>query len=222
MAKTKNSTSAFPTERQRYRDTEILRDRDTEDTEDTEDSASASRVATLQEAVRLSLRDGIDGNCLFRYARALKALEMTTGTPTDLGAALSLWWALAKPYLPSDAGEHYDEYLLTLEQAYESARIPIGENALLEALSRAPSIPYKPSLAQREERLKKVCEYLQQATACEPFFISVRDAAKVIQTDDLKLAHNLLRRLVRNKFMQISKVGNRIRATRYVIPTRTG
>lgn len=175
----------------------------------------------MQEAVRLSLNGGIDENCMFRYARALKALEISTKAPTDLGAALSLWWALAKAYLPSDAGEHYEEYLLTLEQAYESARIPLGENILLEALSRAPSIPYKPTLMQREERLKKVCEYLQRAAGCEPFFISVRDAAKVIQTDDLKLAHNLLRRLIRDKFMQISKVGNRIRATRYVIPTPT-
>src|SRR5882672_4029373 len=38
----------------------------------------ATRVATLQEAVRIALDMGVGENCLFNFARALMAFEVTT------------------------------------------------------------------------------------------------------------------------------------------------
>ena len=52
---------------------------DTDETQETEDVPPlAACVKTLPETVQLSLIAGLDDKCLFNFARALKAFEITT------------------------------------------------------------------------------------------------------------------------------------------------
>ena len=51
----------------------------TDETDDTHEVPPlATRVASLQEAVQVALHMGVGENCLFNFARALKAFEATT------------------------------------------------------------------------------------------------------------------------------------------------
>jgi hypothetical protein len=170
----------------------------------------------LQEAAEISLRSGIRHDCLFVFARALKAFEITTGCKVeDLEGALAVWWTQAKPLLPADAS--FGEYLWTLTDAYSIAKTPLGANALVQALQYAPSLSYKPTAEQREARLKHVCRFLQEVAGDSASFISVRDVAKVIQTDNLRLAQSLLRYLIHKRFLVIETPGTTKsrKATRY-------
>lgn len=194
------------TESLSYGVTEVQSIRDTDVTDGTDVSAPASRVATLPEAAKISLEHGLRHDSLFTFARALKAFEITTGCKPDLEGALAVWWPLAKPHLPSDAD--FGEYLWALRDAFLSANSPLGANVLLQALHLAPSLSYKPTSAEREVRIKWVCCYLQKAAGESPFFISVRDVAKVIQTDNLRLAQSLIRSLVFERFMEVAERGS--------------
>src|SRR5881392_2681588 len=94
------------------RRTEKHRNRDTEGTQATHDvPCLAAHVTTVLEAVQASLKDGLNEQCLFTFARALKAFECTTRTklpPAELMCAFSSWWNAAKPQLPADAD--FDEW----------------------------------------------------------------------------------------------------------------
>src|SRR5258708_32141405 len=95
----------------KYRETENQRGGDIDVTDCTEEVPPlATRVATLQEAVQFSHQDWNAERSPFIFARALKALEITTGLklkPDDLNSAFTLWWALARSKLPpqSDVDE---------------------------------------------------------------------------------------------------------------------
>lgn len=154
----------------------------------------------------MSLERGVRHDSLFTFARALKAFEATTGCKADLEGALAVWWPLAKPHLPSDAD--FGEFLWVLRDAFLCANTPLGANALLQALNLAPQLSYKPTSAEREARIKWVCRYLQKVAGDGAFFISVRDAAKVIQTDNLRLAQSLIRSLVYEGFMEVAERGS--------------
>ena len=67
---------------------------DTDETQETEDVPPlAACVKTLPEAVQLSLNAGLTENCLFTFARALKAFEITTNRrlPSAELSAAEVW-----------------------------------------------------------------------------------------------------------------------------------
>jgi len=183
----------------------------------------ATRVTTLQEAVQLSLKDDLTENCLFVFARALLAFEATTGIklqPPDSKSAFTLWWSTAKPSLPADAD--FDEWRYVFEDARAKARCPLGTNALAEAIRRADNEPLPPQEAERctspkIKRLVAVCYYLQILAGDNPFFISVRDAAKITGIKSKDTAAAILNGLVHDDVLRLvvkGKPGVR-RATRF-------
>src|SRR6266446_7018242 len=95
-----NLNAIEDTEVMSNRETEKQRDRETDETQETEDVPPlAACVKTLIEAVQLSLKGGLNKDCLFTFARALKAFEITTDhrlTPDELQNAFSLWWSTAQ------------------------------------------------------------------------------------------------------------------------------
>lgn len=200
----------------------IRRNRDTDGTDDTDDSALAARVKTLQEAARLSLAVGIDGNSMFVFARALKAFEVTIGKiieKKELGNALSVWWAAAAPHLTLD--DNFDEYLLLLKDAYEKVKTPLGSNALEIALERAQDQPAPPEAesysSPKIRRLVAVCYQLQEINGSSPFFLSVRDCARIIGIERLETASAFLNGLVSDGILTVKQMGTPggRRATRY-------
>ena len=157
-----------------------------DDTDETKDIPRlATQVRTIQEAVELSLKDGLKQDPAFQLARALKSFEVTMGCQlpvSELQNSFSLWWSQAKPQLPANAD--FDEYRAAFLYSFAKTKAPLGSNPLEEAIRRADTGPL-PSKADRYEnpkfkRLVAVCYHLQQLQDDSPFFISVRNAARVL------------------------------------------
>jgi hypothetical protein len=181
------------------------------DKQDTDDVPPiATRVTTLPEAVQLSIKDGLTENCLFVFARLLKAFEITTGSKlksADLESAFSLWWNKAKSssLLPADAD--FDEYRFDFEDRFGKVKTPHGANPLDEAIRRADTKPLPPQAdryhSPKIKKLVAVCYHLQILAGDDPFFLSVRDAARILGTKNLHLANAMLAGLVRDGVLRV-------------------
>jgi hypothetical protein len=205
----------------RNRDTERQSYGDTDDTEETEDVPPlAASVKTLPEAVQLSLSGGLDENCLFTYARALKAFEITTNRrlpQAELTAAFAQWWHAAKQYLPPDAD--FDEWRFDFEAVFAKTNAALGANSLQEAIRRAESCPLPPQAERytspKLKRLVAVCYHLQLLQVRSAFWLGVRAAARILGTKNLLQANARLAGLVRDGILIEAEKGTRKRATRY-------
>jgi len=203
------------------RETEKQSYRDTDDTKETEDVPPlAASVKTLQEAVQLSLKDGLTKDCLFTFARAIKAFEITQNRhlpPQELENVFSLWWSAAKPLLPSDAD--FDEWRHLFLDTFAKTHAALGANSLEEATRRADANPLPPGAARytspKLKRLVAVCYHLQLLQGNSPFFLGVRAAAKILGTNDLNQANVMLGGLVHDGILNIVEKGTRKRATRF-------
>jgi hypothetical protein len=184
----------------------------------------ATRVTTLQEAVKLSLKDAWTENCLFVFVRLLKAFEATTGNKlksADQAGAFSLWWntANSSSWLPADAD--FDEYRLDFEDKFPKVKTPHGANPLAEAIRRADASPAPPQAARyaspKIKRLVAVCYQLRILAGDSPFFLGVRDAARILGTKDRNRANAMLAGLVRDGILiEVEKgIPGGTRATRF-------
>ena len=206
---------------QRDRDSELQSYGENEGTQETDDVPPlAASVKTLPEAVELSLKGGLDKDCLFRFARALKAFEITNDRrlpPAELQSAFSLWWGTAKPMLPPDADP--DEWRFDFEQTFEKTHAALGANSLEEALRRADASPLPPQAeryaSHKLKRLVAVCYQLQLLQGKSPFFLGVRDAAKIGGAKSLLQASAWLAGFVRDGILTEIQKGTRKRATRF-------
>lgn len=209
-------------------DTERQRNGDTDETQDTEDVPPlATSVKTLQEAVQLSLKDGLAENCLFIFCRALKAFEITAKiklSPAELDIAFSLWWSTAQPLLPPDAD--FDEWRLDFLATLARTRAPLGSNSLEEAIRRADANPPPPQANRYNnaeiKRLVAVCYYLQLLQGNSPFILSVRSAARILRMKnfdraELDRANRILHGLLNDGVLILVQKGQRAgrRATRF-------
>ena len=212
-------------ERQIFRGTEKRGSRGADATDEMDEKPPlAASVKTLPEAVQLSLKDGFREDCLFVYARALKAFEITTGIklqPSELDTAFCLWWQTASTskFLPAEAD--LDEYRFEFGDAFAKAKSPLGSNPLVEAIRRADTNPL-PLIASRYNnpkirRLVGVCFQLQRLAGDNPFFLSFRSAAKVIDKKTLNSASQCMNGLVRDGILSITTKGTPggRRATRF-------
>ena len=205
----------------RNRDTERQRHGDSDDTEETEDvPALAACVKTLQEAVQLSLVAGLDEKCLFTFARALKAFEITTNRrlpQAELPAVFMLWWSSAKPLLSPD--EEFDEWRFDFEDTFAKTKSALGANSLEEAVRRADSNPLPPQAERytslKLKRLVAICYHLQLLQGRSPFWLGARAAARILVTKNLLQANARLTGLVRDGLLTVVEKGTRKRSTRF-------
>jgi hypothetical protein len=180
----------------------------------------AVSIKTLPEAVQLSLEGGLNEKCLFVFARALRAFEITTNrrlSAQDAAAAFALWWNTAKPLLPPDAD--FDEWRFVFEDTFAKTKVALGANPLDEAIRRADSEPHPPPAGRyastKLKRLVAVCYHLQQLQGDSPFFLGVRDTAKIMATTNLLKASATLAGFVRDGLLVEVEKGTTHRATRY-------
>jgi len=156
------------------------------DTADTKDIPPlGTPIRTVQEAVNLSLQNGLKQDTLFQFARALKNFEITVRNrlpAQELNNAFSLWWSTAKPLLPADAD--FDEHRAAFLYTFAKTKAPLGSNSLEEAIRRADAGPPPPQADRYEnlgfKRLVAVCHHLQHLQDGSPFFLSVRNAARIL------------------------------------------
>jgi hypothetical protein len=182
----------------------------------------ASRVATLPQAVNLSLEGGLHSNSIFIFCRAIKAFEITTGTklpPKELENAFVLWWNTARPLLPIDAD--IDEHRFDFRRTFEKTKTPLGANPLHQAIERAGVCPPPPEAARYDspkiKRLVAVCFQLQLLAGNAPFFLGARDAAAVVGTKKPETGLAFLTGLAADGVLTIAQKGEPggNRATRY-------
>ena len=194
---------------------------DTDETQETEDVPPlAACVKTLPEAVQLSLIAGLDDKCLFNFARALKAFEITTNRrlpAEELSAAFAQWWIAAKSLLPPDAD--FDEWRFDFEATFAKTHAALGGNSLQEAIRRSAASPLPPQssryTSQKILRLVAVCYQLQLLQGKSPFFLGVRDTAQIVGIKNLHQANAILGGLVRDGVLNEVEKGTRKRATRF-------
>jgi hypothetical protein len=203
------------------RETERQRNGETDETQETEEVPPlATSVKTLPEAVQLSLKDGLNKDCLFTFARALKAFEITHDRrlpPEELQVAFALWWSQATALLPPDAD--FEEWRSDFEDTFARTHSPLGANSLGEAIRRAIAEPLPPQAERytspKIKRLVAVCCQLQFLQGNNPFFLGVRDAARIMEIQNLYQANARLKTLVRDNILIVVEKGTRKRATRF-------
>ncbi len=146
------------------------------------------RVRNLDEAVSRALPDGLHRTnaCLFELARGLRTLEALNQREFAAGEirdAFSLWHEKAKPFLRADEKSR-DDYLVELLNAFSRVRFPL----LAESLSRAWRLANDEALPaealQFEDKPKRLlvalCWQLQRIAGEQPFFLSARDAGRLL------------------------------------------
>jgi hypothetical protein len=150
----------------------------------------------------VAIADQGPGDRIFKFARALKAFEATTGVSlpkAGLRSAFNIWWSIARSKIPQDA-EH-EEYLFLFLDAYNRVRAPLGAN-VLEMAARRMKCGARPPEANRYSSAKIVmlvhlCRELQLLACDSPFFLSTRDAGRLIGCPHA-IAAALLNGLVRD------------------------
>jgi hypothetical protein len=174
--------------------------------------------------VRLSLTEGITENIMFKYARAIRAFEVTTRkkiTQPEVSNVFAEWWrtAQAQKLLPDDAS--FDEYALLFEDTLPRAKVPLGANALTAARMRAEKAPLPEAAKQfsdpRIQILVGVCFQLQKLAGNSPFFLSVRGCAEIYGTKRLETASAILNGFVSRDILHVAEKGlpGKGRATRF-------
>jgi len=151
----------------------------------------------------MALADQSSGDPIFRFARALKAFEITVDArlpEKELPTAFAIWWSLAKDTLPPETNR--DECFFLFMDAYEKAKTPLGANVIQTALARVEKTPLPPEARKYEspkiQRLVHLCYELQSLVGDNPFFLSVRDAARAIGCTGYQNAGVFLNGLVRD------------------------
>ena len=196
-----------------------------DDTHDTDElPPSGACVNTLQKAAQMALADKSNGDPVFKFARAVKAFELTVDArlpEKELPGAFNVWWSLAESTLPPDTDR--DECMFLFMDAYDKAKTPLGANVIQNALERVKSSSPPPEANRYEspklKTLVHLCYELQKLAGDSPFFLSVRDAARAIGLS-AKSIHGVsafMHGLHRDgiiKPVEIGKPGGR-RATRY-------
>lgn len=207
-------------ETQETESTEIPRDRESQETHDTHEAFRSGNVFTIQQAVKLSLEDGVGKNSIFVFARAIKAFEKAArkSVANELESIFASWWQKAKPYLGDSPDFDYTLDLFRI--TYEQTRVPLGKNAVDEAISlskeNVPEIATSFS-SEAYVRLVAVCFHLQKLSGDIPFFLSVRDARRIANVDSIATSSVMMRGLVRRGILTVIEQGQKSghRATRY-------
>jgi hypothetical protein len=196
---------------------------ESDETDDTQEAASPTlRFGNIGEAVQASLADTSFGDPVFKFARAIRAFEKTTGIvlpANELGGTFSKWWATAKPSLPANAD--FDEYKMMFLSSLQKVKTPLGTNVLETALSRMKTTPLPAESTRftspKLQRLVHLCHELQSLAGDAPFFLGVRDAARVIDCARFETASAFLAGLVAEGILRVEHKGvpGGRRATRY-------
>jgi hypothetical protein len=194
-------------------DSETQSDRETHETDDTQDVPPlAASVKTLQEAVQLSIAAGFSKKSLFIFSRALRAFEITNKrrlSADEVKGAFSLWWQTARPSLPPDAD--FDEFRFVFMDTFGKTKVALGANPMDEAIRRADSMPPPPQATRYPsrglKRLVSTCVHLGTLAGDSTFFLSVRDAARILRTKDRNKASAMLAGLVQDGVLILIEKG---------------
>jgi hypothetical protein len=203
---------------------------DTEETEVTEELKSCSGVGRppihslincIEDALRVSMPHKKHENnaCLFKLARAIKALEVK-GEKFDspkFESVFDAWFSQAKEFLRD--GRSREDYYLEFMYACEKAKFPLGGVRVPEAWARATSQPLpREAMNWDNPKLRLLIAFLkqlQEMAGPEPFYITLRDCAAFLQQESHTTVFKWMAALTRLGYIKVAKPGNEHQATRY-------
>lgn len=122
----------------------------------------------------------INNDCLFTLGRAVKRIESNSGqtfNAAQLCEAFTEWHGQALPFLRKELSR--DDYKIQFMNAYQSAKIPLGEDVVKMAWQRAQENPLPPEAINHFEDADKrllaaLCRELQIIHGQQPFFLSAQ------------------------------------------------
>ena len=139
----------------------------------------------VQKAIQATLPTGRGqrNRKLFALAVALKQVDGLDTSSASLRAIVRAWHALALPVIGT---KDFNESLTDFVIAWKRAKAPISMQAVVAEARRIPT-PLA-GLRYDEEPMRllvALCACLQQARPSQPFFLSTRDAAKLLDTNPM-------------------------------------
>jgi hypothetical protein len=178
---------------------------------------------TIADAVALAMPNRVHQNndCLFTLGRAVKKLESNSGqtfTPAQLHDVFNEWHGLAMPFLRKELTR--DDYLIQFMNAYQSAKIPLGEDGVKMAWKRAQENPLPPEAISHFEDADKrllvaLCRELQIIHGQQPFFLSARTVQQLFRLESHIEPARWLRSFCVLKILNEVEKGKGVRASRY-------
>lgn len=153
--------------------------------------------------------------CLFQFARHVKALH-PNAKPDELRAYAKQWHESALPFIGTK------DFLVTWSEfsdAFERVRYPAGTSLsqIIGDIDMSDPIPERLvslGYSMKSIQLFRICQRLQEQAGEEPFFLSSRQAAILMQMD-FSDAAKILRVMRADGFLQEVSKGAGNRASRY-------
>lgn len=212
------------TEILRFTDSEFRKNGDSEETHDTNEASSFlhRNITSIVDAINAALEAQGD-DAYFNFARALKAFEIATRQSldeNDLLSAFNTWFLSVKGKIFLEPDVTQDEHFDLFIDSFKKVRTPLGSNVLEECVRRMlfsqppKEVDHYSSPATR--KLVHLCYELQKLSYPDPFFISCREAGKIIGRDHWHTS-KLINGMVRRNILKAEPRNRRKRkdATRY-------
>ena len=179
------------------------------------------RPSSLDEAIASTVPDGPGQrhNRLFMFCRALKALpQYFDADGADLWNEFNAWFTRAEPFIETkDSMVSWDEF----QDGWSRVVFPLRECPMSTIVERARQrSPIRAVARFRHDGitlLANICAELQAHTGKEPFFLSARTAAELLNELPMT-AWRYLRNLERAGVVEVAKrgtVGPKGKATRW-------
>jgi Bifunctional DNA primase/polymerase, N-terminal len=186
-----------------------------------------NEIRSLEQAVSVATPHASHENhrMLFHLARAMLAYQKHSAlvlAETDLMEAFAMWHKAALPHLRQCTS--YDEYLFEFLEAWERARFPLGERAVIREAWLAASAAEPPATASKKLSdprlllLASFCRELQRRAGTQPFYLACRTVQERFNLSSHVTGYNWLLGLVRVNILDIAERGTRGvkgRATRF-------
>lgn len=182
-----------------------------------------SRINCIEDALQVSLPNKKRENnaCLFKLARAIKTLEIKHEKKFDISQlerTFDEWYRRSEKFLRD--GQDKESYYLEFMNACQRAKFPLGGVRVAEAWAKANSQPL-PSEALRFENPKfqlliAFLKELQAMAGSEPFFITLRDCAALLQQQSHSTVAVWLGALTKLGYIKVARAGNERKATRHL------
>lgn len=188
------------------------------------DQGPSAIVLTIEQVIQRALPDGPHQNheklfVLARGARAIQGQEGQKWTRKDLRGRLFDPWYGQNQHLR--VGQTRDEYWFEFLEAFDSVRVPLGDDVLARAWSaiEASDLPEE-ALQFESDQVRKLVAWtreLQRLAGEAPFFLACRSVQERLSLDHPKSASRMLRGLVKSGVLkEVAKGDNKRRkASRY-------
>jgi hypothetical protein len=178
-------------------------------------------VQSLEQAVALSIPTALRRNnrCLFRLARALKALDANSLlSPAERMAAFSQWYEQTNALGFLRLGQDREHYLKEFMNALKIAKHPLGESPIDAAWRKVQTepMPQEAALfdAPETKQIVSLCYHLEKASTGQPWYLSCREASRLVGLS-FRTCAQWLSGFVALGILTIAEPGTKQRATRY-------